>query len=309
MYLKYKIVFFILITLIVSCSSNKVKKSDTSNNIKLTNQNINFSETVELKKLINILIHPGEVRIFSLKAQPSDDYEVLCGKKNIKSDYYNNRLVFVIAESYFSKKNAYECYINKDKVRQTLITVKVNSRKYLHEKLNVDKKRVQLSAKNLKRYLREKKLLTKKYKLSSQKLMFTKPFTIPLNSKVTSIYGTKRIFNNHKHTQHLGTDFRAKVGTPIPATNSGKIIFAGDLFFTGGTVIINHGLGIYSIYGHLSKLLVTENQKISRGQIVALSGKSGRVTGPHLHWGLKISGQYIDGISMIKESQIFKENE
>jgi len=101
----------------------------------------------------------------------------------------------------------------------------------------------------------------------------------------------------------LGTDYRAKVGTEIRAANDGHIVVSRDLFYTGGTVTIDHGLNIFTVYGHLSKMLVKEGDYVKKGDIIALSGKSGRVTGPHLHWGVKVDGDFIDGDSLIEASQ------
>ena len=123
-----------------------------------------------------------------------------------------------------------------------------------------------------------------------------------MNSVVTSVYGTKRVYNKHKEGQHLGIDFRAAIGDKVPATNAGKVVYAGDLFYTGWTVILDHGLDIFSVYGHLSKPLVVAGEMVERGQLIGLSGDTGRTSGPHLHWGVKVQGQYIDGTVLIEES-------
>jgi murein DD-endopeptidase MepM/ murein hydrolase activator NlpD len=117
------------------------------------------------------------------------------------------------------------------------------------------------------------------------------------------VYGIKRVYNKAHRGQHLGTDFRAPGGVAVPAVNRGRIMFAGDLFYTGGTVIIDHGMDIFTVYGHLSEVKVEAGQIVNAGDIVALSGNTGRSSGPHLHWGVKIHGHYIDGYSLIDESK------
>ena len=109
--------------------------------------------------------------------------------------------------------------------------------------------------------------------------------------------------NNKKRSQHLGNDFRAKIGVKIPVSNRGKVVYVGDLFYTGGVVIVDHGLNIFSLYAHLSKTLVTTGTIVNRGDIVGLSGATGRVSGPHLHWGIKINGHNADGFSLVEESK------
>jgi murein DD-endopeptidase MepM/ murein hydrolase activator NlpD len=129
-----------------------------------------------------------------------------------------------------------------------------------------------------------------------------------MTSLVTSLYGTKRVYNRQKKSQHLGIDYRAAIGDQVPATNAGKIVYAGDLFYTGWTVIIDHGLDIFSVYGHLSKTLVKEGQFVVRGELIGLSGNTGRTSGPHLHWGVKVQGQYVDGFVLIDETKkVFQE--
>jgi murein DD-endopeptidase MepM/ murein hydrolase activator NlpD len=129
-----------------------------------------------------------------------------------------------------------------------------------------------------------------------------------MNTAVTSFYGTKRVYNKQKKGQHLGIDYRAAIGDKVPTANAGKVVFSGDLFYTGGTVIIDHGLDIFSVYGHLSKTLIEAGRLVERGEVIGLSGNTGRTSGPHLHWGVKVQGQYIDGDVMIKETKkAFKE--
>ena len=95
----------------------------------------------------------------------------------------------------------------------------------------------------------------------------------------------------------------APVGTPIEASNRGKVVLARDMFFAGKTVSIDHGLGIFTIYAHLSDINVTEGQIISKGDVIGLSGKTGRVTGPHLHWGTIVNGMAVEGDALVKSTQ------
>jgi murein DD-endopeptidase MepM/ murein hydrolase activator NlpD len=92
---------------------------------------------------------------------------------------------------------------------------------------------------------------------------------------------------------------RAKTGTPIHATNRGRVVLAKSLFFTGNTVILDHGLGIYSLYAHLSRIDVKVGNIINNGQQVGLSGATGRVTGPHLHWGMVVQGARVDPFTLV----------
>ncbi len=127
-----------------------------------------------------------------------------------------------------------------------------------------------------------------------------KPFILPIHSKITDKFGVERIFNGKLANYHSGTDFKASVGTPVHAINDGIVVLAKKRYYAGGSLIIDHGRGIYSCYFHLSRFNVRPGQKVTRGQIIALSGKSGRVTGPHLHLTIKVRGISVDPVQFIK---------
>lgn len=254
-----------------------------------------------------LTISPGELRFVEFE-EPGENIRLFCKDQEIKLNRAGNKLQAVVVESYFSELKPFTCYLKqKDQNLQELV-FQVVEREYKSEQLRVNPKRIKLSAKDQKRANAEQEVLNKIYASSLNSFQFNQPFMKPLDSFITSIYGTRRVYNNMKKGQHLGTDFRAAIGEKVPATNSGKVVLAADLFFTGWTVIIDHGMDIFSVYGHLSKTLVKEGDMVERGQIVALSGNTGRSSGPHLHWGVKVQGQYIDGLVLIDESQkIFKE--
>ncbi|HLB58581.1 MAG TPA: M23 family metallopeptidase [Bdellovibrionota bacterium] len=134
-----------------------------------------------------------------------------------------------------------------------------------------------------------------------------KPFTKPVNSIMTSPFGSQRIFNNELQTVHTGVDLRAGVGTPIEATNRGKIAYAGELYYCGKTVLIDHGGGIFSQYCHLSKINVKQGQTIEHGTVIGLAGTSGRVTAPHLHWAIHINGARISPLYFLEQTLPWKE--
>ena len=120
-------------------------------------------------------------------------------------------------------------------------------------------------------------------------------FSPPLNSAPrTDSFGTRRLFNGSLASIHRGLDYRAKTGTPVMAVNSGRVVLARALYYEGNCVIIDHGFGLMTLYMHLSKFKVSEGQRIKRGQLIALSGGTGRATGPHLHLSVRWQGEYLD---------------
>ena len=124
-------------------------------------------------------------------------------------------------------------------------------------------------------------------------------FALPLNAKLSSPFGAYRTLNETMQTRHTGWDQRAAVGTPIKAVAAGLVAFAGRLDIRGNYVMINHGYGVYSGYAHFSETHVTRGQPIAAGQVIGMSGNSGRSSGPHLHWEISVNGEWIDGLVFI----------
>jgi murein DD-endopeptidase MepM/ murein hydrolase activator NlpD len=119
-------------------------------------------------------------------------------------------------------------------------------------------------------------------------------FLHPTASAETAAFGTRRLLNGVQRSRHLGWDLDGKVGDPVHATQAGRVVVAARLFYSGGTVILDHGQGLFSLYFHLSALDVKKGQTVHRAQRVGRVGRSGRVTGPHLHFAFKLDGVYVD---------------
>lgn len=165
---------------------------------------------------------------------------------------------------------------------------------YKKEALKVAPKHVSPSPKDLQRIKAEKKKIRRIYASSNHNRLWYGNFIKPLTGNTTSVFGNQRLFNSELQSYHRGTDLRAKTGTPVYASNSGIVRLAQNLFYSGNIVIVDHGNGIFTNYAHLSKIQVRAGQHIARGDQIGLSGATGRVSGPHLHWGVKINGAYVD---------------
>ena len=184
--------------------------------------------------------------------------------------------------------------------RQTARTpLRIVEGHYKKEALKVAPKHVSPSPKNLQRIKAEKKELRRIYASSNNSRLWYGNFIKPVTSRTTSVFGTQRLFNGVLQSYHRGTDLRAKTGTPIYASNSGIVRLAKNLFYSGNIVIVDHGKGIFTTYAHLSKIEVRAGQHLARGDQIGLSGATGRVSGPHLHWGVKINGTYVDPLQFM----------
>jgi murein DD-endopeptidase MepM/ murein hydrolase activator NlpD len=124
-------------------------------------------------------------------------------------------------------------------------------------------------------------------------------FVQPIPGVAGSNFGTRSIFNGEARAPHAGTDFRGATGTPIAAPAGGRVVLAEELFFTGNTVVIDHGLGLYSLLAHLSRIDAHVGDGVVRGTTVGLLGATGRVTGPHLHWTVRLNGARVDPLSLV----------
>jgi murein DD-endopeptidase MepM/ murein hydrolase activator NlpD len=125
------------------------------------------------------------------------------------------------------------------------------------------------------------------------------PFIIPVPGRPVSNFGKRSIVNGKPRNPHSGTDFSGAVGTPIASPNAGRVVLAANLYFSGNTVILDHGLGLYSYLAHLSEMEVRGGESIVKGDLVGKVGATGRVTGPHLHWSVRLSGSRVDPLSLI----------
>ena len=119
-------------------------------------------------------------------------------------------------------------------------------------------------------------------------------FVTPVDAKPTDSFGMSRVLNEELSSTHRGTDFPLKEGEPVVASNSGRVVLAQELFYEGNCVVVDHGQRLFTIYMHLSKIQVKTGEKLRKGERLGLSGQTGRVTGPHLHMGVRWNGAYLD---------------
>ncbi len=291
-----KVLFVLISFFLISCAQNPIKVIKKSPKPKF--------------EMLNIEAYKGKVKYVELGVQNLADgvYEISCSEESEDNPFQQklpvqvekSKVQFYYAESYFSKAKKHNCFFQEN----LILRISVKDFPYKSEKLNVAKGKVTLSSKDQARVAREREITKKLYANSARESYIKAPFVKPLNSYITSHYGKRRLFNNKKRSQHLGNDFRARVGVKIPSSNRGKVVYVGNLFYTGNVVIVDHGLNLFSLYAHLSKPLVKIGDMVEAGQIVGLSGATGRVSGPHLHWGIKLNGHNVDGFSLIEESKI-----
>jgi murein DD-endopeptidase MepM/ murein hydrolase activator NlpD len=179
--------------------------------------------------------------------------------------------------------------------------VAVKAQKFPTTELKVEDKYVELSPADAARATREAQETDAIYATLTPECYWSEAFVAPIHgAKDGRNFGHRRVFNGQPRAPHSGADLRADVGTPVYSTNRGRVVLAKDLFYSGNAVIIDHGMGLYTMYLHLSKIEVAPGAIVERGQRLGLAGATGRVTGPHLHWGVRIVDARVDPFSLLK---------
>jgi murein DD-endopeptidase MepM/ murein hydrolase activator NlpD len=175
----------------------------------------------------------------------------------------------------------------------------VTAKKFPTRSLRVDEKYVTPSPGVLARIEAERARVNEIFASTLPERLWTGVFRLPVPGPVISAFGKRSIYNGKPRSPHSGTDFRGAAGTPIRAPNAGIVVLAADLYYSGKTVILDHGMGLYSYLGHMSRISVKERDRVKAGDIVGRVGSTGVATGPHLHWTVRLSTSRVDPMSLI----------
>lgn len=174
------------------------------------------------------------------------------------------------------------------------ITFQIGPKQYASQSLKVRPAQVNLSAPDLARsdaeHLRMDRVLSEWTNREPSKLQFAPP--VP--GIRSSSFGLRRVFNGESRNPHSGMDIAAAAGTPVHVPAAGKVVDIGDYFFTGNTVLIDHGRGLITLYCHLSAVDVQIGQQVEAGTVLGEVGMTGRATGPHLHWAISLNRVWVD---------------
>jgi len=181
-------------------------------------------------------------------------------------------------------------------------TITVALKEFPVKKLWVNEKFVTPPPQVRERIKRESEILEAIYNRITSEWLGKGRFILPAEGNNFDNFGERRIYNNKPRSSHGGVDISAPAGTPVKASNAGEVVLASDLYFSGKTVIIDHGLGLFTLYLHLSEFLVKRGEIVKKGDHVGEVGATGRVTGPHLHWGVKVFGSRVDPFSLLSFS-------
>ena len=184
-------------------------------------------------------------------------------------------------------------------VERATYRARVTARKFRTRTLTVAEAFVNPPASAMERIARETAELNALWDAPNPAKLWEGPFVRPVNDAANSAFGTRTVLNGQPRSPHSGADFNSDAGTPIKAPNAGRVVLAGDRYFTGNTVMIDHGLGLFSLFAHLSETAVREGDIVAGGEVIGKVGATGRVTGPHLHWSVRANGARVDPLSLL----------
>ena len=176
----------------------------------------------------------------------------------------------------------------------------VGEEKYPTVELAVDTKFTAPSPEQQEIIKRDQEIKQKTFAEVSAQREWAGKFVAPVDKPISDIFGTRRVFNGVTKSVHQGLDFRAPAGTPVAAVNAGTVILAQPLYFEGNCVVIDHGQGLLTLYLHLSEFKVKAGDAVKAGQVIGLSGATGRATGPHLHLAVRWQGTYLDPAALLR---------
>ena len=236
--------------------------------------------------------------------------------KQVKGSFLKKPVIFypVSGEAYEgllgvdlqAKPGLHELTVNmtySDKTSHQVIKIQVMKEKYPEQRLTLPDKMVNLDKETLARVRKETKQVNKAFASLDPNRLWKGAFLEPVQGRVSGRFGSRRVINGQPKRPHSGEDIAAPEGTPVLAMNEGVVRLTMDHFFTGKGVILDHGLGLFSMYFHLSGIDVEDGQVVKKGQLIGKVGSSGRATGPHLHWGVRLNGSRVNPYSLIQVTQ------
>jgi murein DD-endopeptidase MepM/ murein hydrolase activator NlpD len=178
--------------------------------------------------------------------------------------------------------------------------IAVHAAKYPSIAVTVPSKFIEPSPEQLQEIKKDKEIKVETFRHFEPQREWSGSFSPPVTARISDLFGTRRVFNGETKSVHEGLDYAVPTGTPVKAINAGTVILARPLYFEGNCVVLDHGQGLLSLYLHFSRFEVKEGDRVKRGQVLGLSGGTGRATGPHLHVAIRWQGIYVSPAALLK---------
>jgi murein DD-endopeptidase MepM/ murein hydrolase activator NlpD len=252
----------------------------------------------------------GDVILLSIKTGREETPKVTWMQKEIALVYNDTSAVWqgFLAADLNQKKGTYKVLVRiASSGFEKTFNIQVIHKDYGVRTLTLPKEKVELDAESLKRVKAEAAAVNALWSAQEPLPAWKGIFLMPVEGEVVGTFGKRSVINSMERSPHTGVDQKGDAGTPVMAINNGRIVLIADHFFTGNTLFLDHGGGIISMYFHLDKVLVNDGDIINKGQTIGLVGATGRVTGPHLHWGVRVNGARVNPLTLVDLSRVLEE--
>jgi len=203
------------------------------------------------------------------------------------------------------KPGTYDLVVKADVNRQPRTfrrKMEIRARKSPVQSLSVDPRMVTPPSEELERIRRESQEIGEALSIYTPQRRWSAPLLQPVDGRVSSVYGVQRVFNGEPRNRHRGLDLAAPEGTDVHAAADGEVVLVGHHYFAGGSIYVDHGQGVFTLYFHLSKILVKKGDQVKRGEVIGKVGATGRVTGPHLHLSVYVPGGLADPAPLLEKT-------
>jgi murein DD-endopeptidase MepM/ murein hydrolase activator NlpD len=247
---------------------------------------------------------PGGIAVITLPADAEPATARYRDRKVLVTRNDNNEYIAVIGLSLGSKPGRHYLKVKNTSGETQNLGFQVEDKAYEEQHITIkDKRKVNPEKRDMERITRESKQIKSALRHWSQQDDVALSFEKPVEGPTSSPFGLRRFFNEQARNPHSGLDIAAPEGTPIRAPAPGTVIETGDFFFNGNTVLLDHGQGLVTMYCHMNRIAVSPGQTVDSGDVLGEVGMTGRVTGPHLHWGVSLNDARIDPLLFLPAGQ------
>jgi murein DD-endopeptidase MepM/ murein hydrolase activator NlpD len=257
-----------------------------------------FLSSLTAQALPEQALVPGGIALLQLPAY-KEDTKIFFDNQRVAVFPYKNTWVAMAGIGLSTRPGDYEFSINQADGLSLKTKVTVKYKKYEEQHLTIKNKRKVNPNKDDSKRIAEESIRKKKAKKQYSDITPDVDFIWPVTGRISSIFGLRRFFNEQERSPHNGLDIAAAEGTPVKAAATGTVIDAGNFFFSGNMIYLDHGQGIISLYAHLSEISVKPGDVVKQGDIIGKVGQTGRVTGPHLHFAVLANQTLIDPVFML----------